>query len=228
MATGVAGLSSSRLFYVRDRSTGLRFLVDTGAEVSVVPPSHTDKPHASNGLQLQAANNTSIRTFGRRSLTLDLGLRRNFRWVFIVADVKHPILGADFLSRYNLLVDMRHSKLTDSLTQLHVNGIQTTSSSLQPTLLPRNPANSYEAILSEFPEVTQPSSGERPIKYSITHHITTSGPPVNARPRRLSPERLKVARREFEHMLELGIIRHSSSSWSSPLHMVPKKAPGDW
>ena len=29
-------------------------------------------------------------------------------------------------------------------------------------------------------------------------------------------------------MQELGIIKTSSSNWSSPLHMVPKSAPGDW
>ena len=54
------------------------------------------------------------------------------------------------------------------------------------------------------------------------------GPPVSGRTRRLAPERLKIAHDEFDHMLELGIIRPSSSNWASPLHMVPKKTPGDW
>ena len=42
MATGAAGLNCSRLFYIHDNSSGLRFLVDTGAEVSIVPSSRSD------------------------------------------------------------------------------------------------------------------------------------------------------------------------------------------
>ena len=211
VATGVTGLPTSRLFYVTDRSTGLRLLVDTGAEVSVILPSRTDRKHIQTNLHLQAANNTPIITFGSRSLTLDLGLRRNFRWVFTIADVRHPILGADFLRSYNLLVDMRRHRLTDSLTQLQIHGIRSTMCSPSPSLLPQQPTNEYETILSDFPTVTHPSSMEQPVKHSVTHHITTTGPPVSSHPRRLSPERLRVSRAEFDHMLQLGIIQPSST-----------------
>ena len=37
-----------------------------------------------------------------------------------------------------------------------------------------------------------------------------------------------VAKHEFEHMLQKGIIRPSSGNWCLPLHMVPKKSDGDW
>ena len=43
MATSVTGQQPSRLFYVTDSLTGLRFLVDTGAEISVIPPSASDR-----------------------------------------------------------------------------------------------------------------------------------------------------------------------------------------
>ena len=51
---------------------------------------------------------------------------------------------------------------------------------------------------------------------------------MSCKARRLAPERLQIARREFDHMLQLGIVRPSSSCWASPLHMAPKKTPGDW
>ena len=37
---------SSHLFYITDQNTGTRFLVDTGAEVSIIPPSPLDRKHS--------------------------------------------------------------------------------------------------------------------------------------------------------------------------------------
>ena len=62
-------------------------------QVSVVPLTKADRKCYQTGVTLQAANGASIATFGQRSLTLNLGLRRPFRWIFTIADVKHPIVG---------------------------------------------------------------------------------------------------------------------------------------
>jgi len=76
--------------------------------------------------------------------------------------------------------------------------------------------------------VMQHCNRDCPIKHDVTHHIMMSGLPVSACPRRLSPKKLKIARQEFDHMLQDGIVRPSSRSWFSLFHMVPKKNPGDW
>ena len=155
MATHVTGQLPSRLFYVTDRTTCLRFLVDTSAQVSVIPPSRTDRKNRQANLVLQAVNDTAIATYGTRSLTLDLGLRRAFWWVFVIADVATPILGADFLRGYNLLVDMRCDRLSDAVTSMAVKGIRAQVSSISPTLLPRKPKNAFEELLAEFPATTE-------------------------------------------------------------------------
>ena len=200
-ATSVSGLQPSRLFYILDKTTGTRFLVDTGAEVSVLPPSESERRRQSaDNFTLQAVNNTS---YGTRSLTLDLGLRRTFRWVFVVANVKHPILGADFLRNFGLLVDMQNRHLADCLTQLSVQGVICSITSPSPAILPRQPLSVDDKLLADFPTITRPCITDAPVKHDVTHHISTTGPPTTARPRRLGPERLQIARQEFDHMLEL-------------------------
>ena len=204
--------------------SGLRLLVDTGAEVSVLPVAQLSRSSLPAGPPLQAVNNSSIATFGTTSHTLNLGLRRTFRWIFLIADVRHPILGADFLRHFNLLVDMTRGRLIDSLTQLQINGMLTEGISLSPCVSRPSAGDSFSALLQEFPALTSPVPKDGSVQHEVVHHITTTGPPVHARPRRLPPERLQAAKQEFEHMLDLGIIRPSSSPWASPLHMVPKKA----
>ena len=130
----------SRLFFVTDSNTKQQFLIDTGAEVSVLPPRSTDRAQRQS-YDLQAANSSTIATYGTRSLTLNLGLRRSFPWVFTIADVNHAIIGADFLRQFNLLVDLRNRQLIDAVTNLRINGITTTIPALSPVYanLPSSP-----------------------------------------------------------------------------------------
>lgn len=218
------GPPPSRLFFVVDRVSNSRLLVDTGAEISIVPATPEDRRRSKNTSSLQAVNNTAIATYGFRSLTIDVGLRRLFRWVFVVADVNFAILGADFLSHFNLDVSVRDRCLKDNNTSLKVRGLE--SNICSSGICAFQPVSAYHHVLAEFPSLTKPRNTEQPVKHNVTHHIVTTGPPVTARPRRLSSKRLQAARREFEHMLQLGIVRPSSSNHSSPLHMVPKD--DDW
>nr|VZI22549.1 unnamed protein product [Spirometra erinaceieuropaei] len=224
-AGSVANLHTRRLF-LWDRIAGAKFLVDSGAEVSVVPPTPTERKTRSS-FCLTAANNSSISTFGQRSITLDLGLSRIFRWVFIIADVSVALIGADFLAHFNLLVDLKNRRLVDCITDLHARCQSDVNPCVNPlTVMPISDCP-FHSLLRQFPRLTNPSFRELDIKHTVTHHISTNGPPKSCRPRRLASDRLKIAKAEFEHMLELGIIRQSDSCWASPLHLVPKKN-GDW
>ena len=178
-------------------------------------------------IQLQAANHSPIPTFSEKSLTLNLGFRRTFQWIFVVAKLPTPILGADFLHHFGLLVDVKRGRLVDNTTGLTVRGIATRTPLISPVVF-QPTTNRYADILRQYSDITRPVFRDNHIKHDITHHIQTQGPPVAARPRRLRPDRLKVAKQEFQHMMDLGIIRPYSSSWSSPLHMVPKKTADDW
>lgn len=194
----------------------------------MITPTPSERRAPREGAPLFAANGVPIKTFGQRSLTLNLGLRRTFRWVFIIADVTHPIIGADFLSHFHLLIDVKRRRIIDNITSLHVDGVSCSRREVTPLLTnPETPCR-FTRLLRRFPEITNPTLHAPSVKHSVTHHISTRGPPVFSKPRRLAPDRLQSARKEFEHMLEMGIVRPSSSPWASPLHMVPKKTEGDW
>ena len=199
--------------------------MDTGAEVSVIP---VDKPEPTpTGNELKAANGTSIATYGKRLLSLDLSLRRDFCWVFHVAAVPFAILGIDFLQNFDLLVDTRYRRLVDRNTGLQAKCRLTDVATLSPVLAFPSADDPMSKILRNYPKLLQTTSELPAVTAQAEHHIVTQGPPVHCRPRRLAPDKLRIAKVEFQQMLQLGIIRPSDSPWASPLHMAPKSS-GDW
>lgn len=210
----------SALLHVRDCLTSIRFLIDTGADVSILPATaaHRDLPPL---LHLHAANGTKIPVYSRRTMQVNLGLRRSFEWTFYIGAVSQAIIGADMLRHYNLLVDVKGRRLVDPLTSISSPAHPTPGDSTHLTVIHQD--HKFAALLKSFPTLTQPYSAELPIKHHVTHHIETSGPPVHAKARRLAPDRYRRAKAEFESLMRQGIVRPSSSNWSSALHVVAKK-----
>jgi transposase InsO family protein len=127
-----------------------------------------------------------------------------------------------------LLVDCRNQKLTDGTTSLSVTVPQySTTETISSVHTTFGNDSDYTILLRAYPDITRPAGKLGNPKHDTVHHIrTTPGPPVASRPRRLDPERLKIAKQEFDDMLQNGTARRSESPWSSPLHLVRKKNNG--
>jgi cleavage and polyadenylation specificity factor subunit 1 len=113
-------------------------------------------------LKLYTANTTEIDTYGEQNLELNLNLRRSFKWIFFIANVQSPIIGADFLFHYGLLIDLKSHRLINTVTSLKTDGevyhtsefgISTVSKTLH-----------YSELLSRFIDVITTSV----LQYSIT------------------------------------------------------------
>ncbi|GBN88126.1 Transposon Ty3-I Gag-Pol polyprotein [Araneus ventricosus] len=172
------------------------------------------------------ANGTKINTFGTKLITLNLELKRKFQWPFILASVSKLILGADFLEDYSLLVDIKRKKLLDGASAV---GLEKPISANECMYVATVQGDSpYVKLLLKFSDITKPSQPKPAfhVKHNIEHHIETRGPPVFSKARRLDPEKLQAAKREFQYMVSQGWCRPSKSAWASPLHMVLKK--DDW
>ncbi|KFD68710.1 hypothetical protein M514_19153 [Trichuris suis] len=138
-------------------------------------------------------------------------------------------------------INLPTHRLTDSHLDLHGRGVdfakRNVSLSEVPTEQPAVAAvtpqlNQCQQLMRRFLD-TQ-ARNERNLATNrknllhVEHAIETRGPPVFSKPRRLPPDRLRIARSHFHELLRQGIVRPSKSNWSSPLHLVPKHQPGQW
>lgn len=221
----MSGVTESRRFLIFDRSSNIKFLIDTGSDVSIVPATSKQRQQKPVPIRLHAANGSSIKVYGSRYIDTDFALRRKFCWNFLIADVQIAIIGADFLANFGLLVDLKNRRLVDEKTGLHTCGGRATSSIFGVTTI--GLCHPFRDLLQEFREITVPTTIGSVAKHDVKHFIQTKGPPVAFKVRRMSPDKVNAAKKEFKLMCDLGVCRPSSSSWASPLHCVPKKD-GQW
>ncbi|XP_076382763.1 uncharacterized protein LOC143260623 [Megalopta genalis] len=205
-----------------DKDTKVQNLIDTGADICVYPRSLIKGRPTKSNYTLYAANESTISTYGDIVLHLNFGLRRVLTWKFVIADISKPIIGADFLKNFGLLVDIKNKRLIDNNTNVTARGtLGTADIESIKTVVGDSP---YIKLLTAFVEITRPPQTNKTAKHSITHHIqTTDGPPIFAKPRRLAPDRLKSARQEFQHLLSDSAIQKSMGLTPS---LSPEK--GQW
>lgn len=145
-------IDAQNSMFVHASSNDIYFLVDTGAERSIIPKDEYDVPSTFD-VQMTAANGSLVTTYGNCKKAITLGKNRIFEWVFIIADVTQPMLGTDFLKHYNLLIVLRKKKLIDGSQRIQTNSIN----------------EPYASLLNRFPNVT--SSNHQVIPNTDTVHF---------------------------------------------------------
>lgn len=148
--TTVSGVPfQSRLFYMTDRYTGFRFLIDTGAEISVIPPP----AHQSETVQPQATPTSKRLTHVHLPSIL----------VFSV-----DINSSECLSNFDLMASIKQPQLVDRMNSFYILGISDLVHSLgvRP-VIPRSP---FTDILKCFPSLNKPSQLTRTAPHSICHN----------------------------------------------------------
>jgi hypothetical protein len=86
------------LLFVTDQSSKQRFLIDTGPDLCVFPRKLVSQRRERVNYDLCAANGTAFPTYGWLPLSLNLILRREFLWRFVVANVTPLLIWSNFLS----------------------------------------------------------------------------------------------------------------------------------
>ncbi|XP_066956257.1 uncharacterized protein [Macrobrachium rosenbergii] len=163
-------------FYVRDTISGRMMLIDTGTMRSVFLPSREDRRLPPDlATSLMAANRSPILSYGTRLLSFSI-LGWRYKWNFIVADVRTPLLGAEFLAHFGLAVDVSRKRLLDTES---CQSLPLSPGPREPTTYSVSP-HQYGSLLNEFLEVFKPELCQvpgAPAKHGIYHDTKTKGPP---------------------------------------------------
>ena len=210
------------LLYVHDVSTKQKWLIDGGAVLSIIPPTLAQRLQGPTDMSLQAANGSRIKCYGIRQMPIHLPGRK-LSFPITIADVKQPILGADFLAKFYLAPNHRDGTLIDlrDMSTIKVEH-EAKAKPIRINHVSQATDPYYQLLDKKFPDLSNPTFRVKEVDHGVFHYIPTEGPPVQSRARKLDPEKLAVAKAEIDKLVELGVCERGKSDWSSPLLVTTK------
>ena len=210
---------SSPLLQINTRlgTTTLKFIVDTGASISIIPASRLNGVTLNpTPVSLTTANGEKMKCYGQANLEIGIpSLKRSFSWTF------------DFLNEFGLIIDCKNKTIYDLLTATKKELILNTTSPVNVVINKVELPSFIQTSLDKYPEIFSPHINKNNNYCGVYHRIDTgSHLPVFAKSRQLSAEKLSATKEEFKRLINEGVITPSDSEWSSPLHLVPKQSGG--
>jgi hypothetical protein len=173
-----------------------------------VIPFSSNQP--ATGLAISSASGQPIKCWGWQDTAVCFG-GEQFRWHFLLAAVAFPLLGADFLVIFKLVVDLASFNVrtpAGKLLQLQSPPVGRAFALLgvQAAVAPGSWKQEYDAVMWQFPAVLNQGKSLPPVKHKVLHHIETEGRPVAAKYRGLDPAKFAAAKKEFFEMEKQGIM----------------------
>ena len=161
----------------------------------------------------------------------------SWKWCFLVAGNLRgrPILGADFMSHTNLILDLGQSccyfrfapkrkigfmKRKKSQSAVNRSPLECRSAEVQCGKVAKCQLEKLQRLIRQYPDVLTPKLGlTNVLEYDIQLLDPT---PVRLAPYRLSPPKMQYLREHIKQLLADGVIEPSNSNYSSPMFLVPK------
>lgn len=198
------------------------FLLDTGANISLIHDKLVGNAKTSHD-NVECTNGTILHISGKVWQSFKIS-NKTFNHQFLCSkDLKYDgILGYDFVKSVRATIDTNKSTFNIdrwSVPLIAANkGCRTNYNNgilLEETHLVK--------FLEKYSDVFADDDYSLGSTSVISHKINTKCDPIRQPSRRIPVALGEVVKENIDKMLEMGIISHSDSPWSSPIVMVKKK-----
>jgi len=196
-------------------------LLDTGASHSIIQSKVANllklKTLDSNVSEIIIGNSCTVKPVGSCKIKFKFSNQIFSHNFLIMSDLPFPVvLGSDFIFKSKTIIDLSqgyyflrnksHCKLSFRNSELLL-ALQGLSDHQQADL---------DKLLSKFPDVLSNTVGSTDL---VQCELKVTGEPKSQKPYPVSPMKRDIIRTQVQQMIDMGVIRPSTSPWASPIHL---------